>query len=378
LGYGCTQKHYLSKFIFSNYDLVIIWCECVSDLPSLIELFNSIRSLNENTKVLVYGDGSIYASKYLQQYKIDAIFTSGDPELTISTYIQYLQNKINKKELQNVSILLDNKYYYSSSNNYIQAEKWGYPPLDKLPVIDYQHYVNCQCDISTTNNKPNVIAVTVSRGCGNKCYYCPTFYREGSVDRRRPINSLISWLKSIKDRYNYIQFFSPVFTFDRKWVIQFCNKLKAEKLDIEWKASLRLDEINEDIIKLMSNSGCKVISFGVENIDSKTGQGLKVNASSIKKIANIFHKYNISARAYVMIGMEQQTKEDVYYTVNLLKKYNFIVRATGFTPFHELKDKSFEEILKIDLKKYDRKSFFNNKLGLTKKEFYKLIIQQDI
>ena len=64
-----------------------------------------------------------------------------------------------------------------------------------------------------------------------------------------------------------IQFQDDLFTFYPERVIRFCNLLKEKEFDITWNISSRVDTLNEKLLRIMNETGCRMIYFGIESGD---------------------------------------------------------------------------------------------------------------
>ena len=74
-------------------------------------------------------------------------------------------------------------------------------------------------------------------------------------------------MKDIQTKYHFrgIFFHDDTFTTNRNWVIEFSRILKQENLDVLWGCNCRIDNLDEELIKIMYLSGCRVFHLGVES-----------------------------------------------------------------------------------------------------------------
>lgn len=78
-------------------------------------------------------------------------------------------------------------------------------------------------------------------------------------------------------------------------------------------------------------------------------------------------------KAYVQIGLPGQTRADLLHTLRVLTDLGIKPRFTGSTPFWKLAAMSMHELDQIDLRHWDRKSYYDPRCGLSHREFYQLI-----
>ncbi len=371
-----TPKNYAQRLL-RGYALVAIWCECVADVPNALALINLIRAVSPRSSIIVYGDGSIYARKLFEHYRVNAIHATGDYELAILEYYKYLECSTSTGAIANVALLSDGAYKPPLGTQYLDGSDWAFPPLEQLPLAEYAVFVGRQGDWTKTLNCPDVIALSVSRGCPYNCTYCPTRYREGMRDRRRPIDLTVEWLRNLPSKHRSVMLVSPTFTLDRAWVLEFCESLSATRTDISWKVSTRVDLLDEELLLAMRRAGCETICFGVESLQITTGNGPKASYGDIRGLARALRKHQIIGRAYIMIGYPGQSRQDAFFTLQALRDEGLVVRPTGYTPFHQLLHLSVDELEATDLRAYDRRTYYDPQCGLTREEFYRCILQQD-
>ena len=78
----------------------------------------------------------------------------------------------------------------------------------------------------------------------------------------------------------YVWFFDEIFTLNKKRVIEICNKIIEEKVNIKWFCDSRVDLVDKKLLKLMRKAGCIGISYGVESGSQKIldamNKGIKI------------------------------------------------------------------------------------------------------
>jgi radical SAM superfamily enzyme YgiQ (UPF0313 family) len=113
--------------------------------------------------------------------------------------------------------------------------------------------------------------VSTSRGCYARCSFCSIHEIFGNhlVYRRTP-SSIVAELKSIIERFkiNRFTFMDDLFITPsrqgREWVVQFCNAVITEKLNIEFVIETRADTIDRELVDLLIAAGMHGIFVGIE------------------------------------------------------------------------------------------------------------------
>ncbi len=119
--------------------------------------------------------------------------------------------------------------------------------------------------------------------------------------------------------------------------------IRESQLDLPWTAMGDIT-IDEETIRLMSNSGCAGVKFGVETASASTLDGIHKNFMKIEKVKQFvkwLRKYGIWSHATFIIGLPGDKREDILKTIEFSKKLDtdsvqFSI-ATPFpgTPFYE-------------------------------------------
>lgn len=246
---------------------------------------------------------------------------------------------------------------------YIDINELGFCDLQKVPVNEYFN----------VKNKKRVI-ITISRGCPYNCPHCLVQKQEGHKDRRRNIEALEKYLYKIFNEYKYVKFFSPDFTLDKQYVIDLCEMLIKKFQGIEWECTTRMNFLDdENMLKKMSDAGCKQISLGIETINKNELAyiGKKYDVEKLEEIIKRVQKYNIKIKACIMLGIPGQSKESIIKTFSFLNRLQVEVRPTIYTPYQKInKDMSIDEI-----ESYNRKLFHTKVEGLTPLKLLKLVYE---
>jgi len=103
-------------------------------------------------------------------------------------------------------------------------------------------------------------------------------------------------------------------------VKKLCNFFKNKKLT--WNCNARVNTVNYEILKLMKESGCKKISFGVESGSEKILKLIKkgITIPQVKKAVSDAKKAGIRyVECTFMIGSHpDETMEDIEKTIKLM------------------------------------------------------------
>lgn len=199
----------------------------------------------------------------------------------------------------------------------------GYPEKYMLPIFNYPKAPNSSC-IS-------------SRGCPYACSYC-----DRSVFKRTfRYNSapyLFDHISYLQDRFGirHINFYDDQFTFNRQRVEEFCNLKINSSLRMSFNCAVRAEHIDSDLLSLMKEAGCWMISLGIETGDENLLAQHRQNAD-LEMLADrirLIHKTGIRTKGLLMMGLpgesEESIKRSMEYVFSLpIDDFNL----SKFTPF---------------------------------------------
>jgi len=186
----------------------------------------------------------------------------------------------------------------------------------------------------------NCTTMQTSRGCPFACaYYCPYPLVQGkkwrSMSPERVFREITDVVK--KYRIKNILFRDATFTFNRERTIKICRKIISSKFKINWWCETRVNCLDEKLITLMKQAGCKGINIGVETGDSEVmkNQGKPgVNIEQLEKLKIQADKLAMKLHFLLLIGLPQETRNSLFLTFKLVKRLNpTSLGVTVVTPY---------------------------------------------
>jgi anaerobic magnesium-protoporphyrin IX monomethyl ester cyclase len=281
-----------------NMDVIDKWLSVISKIK---------------TPLAVIGPHVTTMPEYFEKYA--QYLVVGEPELTIKELVVSLTEGKSLKNIKGLYYKQGRKFIKNKSRELLQN-------LDSLPfpdrsLIDNSRYVNPVC-----KNHPYTMVIS-SRGCPYHCTYC---YMDvyGHFWRARSAKNVVQELIEIRRKYNIkeIVFRDDLFSLDKKRVIEICNGIVKNNLDLTWTCQTRVDSVDEEIISKMKEAGCYSISFGIEaglqEMMNRLKKGIKVE--QVKKAIFLCKKYDVRTRGYFIIGCPGETKESIQQTLELAKE----------------------------------------------------------
>ena len=177
--------------------------------------------------------------------------------------------------------------------------------------------------------------VEATRGCPFQCAFC---YKEawGSRVRRRSAASVVAELRELKRRFNVqaAAFVDDLFTAKRSWTVEFCERLRAEKLGVHWACNSRVDTLDEELLGLMRAAGCVVIAYGLESGSPAILKAMhkEIDLPRAEWAIKATRRAGIEVLPYMAMGMPEETPETMAETVAFCRRARLYTRFSIITP----------------------------------------------
>lgn len=218
--------------------------------------------------------------------------------------------------------------------------------IDALPfpardVVDYDAYLQ---------NGMHEFGVITSRGCPYNCMYCkPSTDRifGGGIRFRSAENVVeeLAELARLRNTDNLPVFFKDdtITLHPTEWFEAFRDGLKRRNLKLKWHCATRVDTVSRRKLKVMAESGCHCISYGVESGSQRILDFYRKGTTPEQAVSAFewSHEFGIEATAMLMIGCPVEAEKDLEATYSLLRKLkpdDIVVYFSTAIPGREIHD----------------------------------------
>ena len=190
--------------------------------------------------------------------------------------------------------------------------------LDNLP-FPARHLVDNNLYRRPDNNKVQAV-IKVSRGCPFHCFFCLATPVSGAKVRKRSPENIVAEIRECVEKYgitNFV-FWSDIFNIDKDWTMNLCQKIIDSGLNITWSANTRADTADEEMAQKMYESGCRLVSIGVESGSQEMLDkiGKKITLDDVRLTVKIFKKAGIKIYNYFVIGLPWEDEDTVEDTID--------------------------------------------------------------
>jgi anaerobic magnesium-protoporphyrin IX monomethyl ester cyclase len=182
-----------------------------------------------------------------------------------------------------------------------------------------------------------VATYAASRGCPFLCEFCDTSTFGGNIRYNSP-QRVHDIMKHLSEVYGvkHLQFVDDLFVAHNGRVAEFSRLLIADKIDMTWSCTARVNTVKPETLALMKEAGCWEISFGLESgsdfllDEMKKAQKVETAEQAIKWT----HEAGIRVKGLLMLGYPGETRESIQLTKEFIQRVPMTtMNLSKFTPY---------------------------------------------
>jgi len=312
-----NMKGLFSKISKDKFDLVVFSTGSAT-LKNDLDFIAQLKEKEPHLRVVA--SGSLFSSAGMEIMQssnfIDGLlldFTNNDLEYFLEKDYSKISNMFFRDESKIVQRRLDKESLFT------------------IPVPFHELFLNKKNRIPFFRNGCFITTIT-SVGCPYKCSFCSA----GNISYRfRKAANILQEIDYIVSNLNIrnIFFASPNFFINQEQGHSLLESMASEKKSkISWVANIRVDILDEELIRLMKRVGCRALFIGIESgsqeILNKYNKGVLLE--SARRVFKICRKYRISTLAYFILGFPEDDESSVRQTLKILKELTCDYISIGF------------------------------------------------
>ncbi|MFH1622844.1 MAG: radical SAM protein [Candidatus Omnitrophota bacterium] len=217
------------------------------------------------------------------------------------------------KYIPNLYYLDRGKVLHNPSDAYIQD-------LDTLPFPARQLCLDLSIYKPPIGAFRKKLAMNLftSRGCPNKCIFCDnnTF---GRRTRFFSAEYVVREIKELVHRFGAkeIVFLDDTFVLDKRRLHKIFELLERENIRFPWTCMTRVDNLDNETLKLMADNGCWQIRFGVESGNQDVINFIRkgITLEQVRDVTNWGKKLGMKMTGFFMIGHHIDTPKTIQETI---------------------------------------------------------------
>lgn len=246
-------------------------------------------------KVVVGGPEVTYDAEHFLRENCDINYIiRGEGELSFNELLMYLDNKINIKNVSNLSYILDNNYVENAS----KTVDLSTINLATLMVKDLEN---------------QVVYLESSRGCPYKCSYCTA-----SLDnnlRFFPLEKVLNILDYLMvNKAKTVKFLDRTFNANKEYMMSILKFIDDKNICTTFQFEIVVDRLNSDVIEFINTLNHKYLRFevGIQTIHNEINKNVDryQNMDKLKENINkLNNTNNIDLHVDLIAGLPGETKE---------------------------------------------------------------------
>lgn len=347
---------------------------------NILEVIRFVRKSELKTKVILGGpDVRYHAENYLKNGADFLVIGEGE-----QTLYELLSSNDNTKinEINGLAFLNEkNEVVFTKERDFIKdLDTLPFPNREKIDLTDY-------LVVWKDHHGYSSITINAQRGCPYTCKWC-SHAVYGDTYRRRSPKNVVEELVLIQKEYNPDSFWfvDDVFTMSKKWILDFQKELENKKLQISYECITRADKLDEEIITILKETGCKILWVGAESGSQKVLDLMdrKTDVRHFREMLKLAKMHGIKTGTFLMLGYPGETVDDINESIKHLKDcdpdYFTINKAypiKGTALFDDVQDLIFEDYnwestpdRDIDFKRTYSKKYYDFAIRKVYNEFY--------
>jgi len=270
------------------------------------------RSLGIKT-VLGGAHPTVLPDQTLQDTGCDYVVI-GEGEKPLCELLNNIKNNSPADSIKGIAFLKEGCAYISERPELIE--------LDELPVPDRRFL---KLDLYRGYSTPGISAaaavIFTSRGCAYDCTFCASKVINQRRVRFRDMGSVFKEIDDVVSLgFRHLTIDDDTFTLDNQRVKQFCSYLKSKYPRLSWDCDARVDTVDAGFIRIMKDSHCKKIAFGVESGSPRILKLINKNIDidQVKRAFGLAKKFKILTQGDFVIGFPEEAPEDIKATEELI------------------------------------------------------------
>ncbi len=309
VGYSCTspQTRYLAKY-----------SKAIEDLPDILQIAGGVGPTLDPEGVLA-------------RTCVDGV-AIGEGEIPLDSLLKAVD--------QGGNIYSTEGFYWHRDG---EIERNAIPQfISDLSQLDYPDYSVFDKHVVQPVSSLNLM---LSRGCPYSCNYCSNkalrsvypsakgYFRVPSIEHS--IHLLETMIKQYPET-TYINFEDDLLIAKKQWFLSFAEAYR-KRIRIPYRADVRTECIDEDILRALKDSGCDLVFLGLESGNEDLRKRVLNRHHSNEEIiekARMVRNAGLKLFTFNMVGLPFETRQALRDTFALNKKIESDCgECTFFYPF---------------------------------------------
>ena len=288
-----------------------------NSMPAAYEAVKMFKESLPSSKILMGGPHpTAMPQDVFDQFEQCDYVLRGESDFSIVELVKSLEKGNSLKDVKGLSYKKDGQVIHNEPAPTIKdLDAISFPARELLDSAYKKHTYWRMGHTGTTD------VLISSRGCPFDCNFCFKITREA---RFRSADNILEELIMLKNRgINNVHVMDDLFVANKTKCIQIMEKIKQNKLNMNFKVRARVDTISRDILLIMKEAGVKAVVYGIES-GSQTMLDLMNKRTTVGqnyKAVEMTKKTGLQCYADLFMGFPGETMDTIRETER------FIIRS---------------------------------------------------
>ncbi|MEK7211870.1 MAG: radical SAM protein, partial [Patescibacteria group bacterium] len=206
--------------------------------------------------------------------------------------------------------------------------------LDDLPLPAWHLYDLKKYSTPRINARKNPVgAMETSRGCVFGCIFCNKTVFQRRFRAKSPERVVDEMEYMLKCGFREIHLWDDGFSTDLNRAKEICRLILRRGLEFPWNIynGLRVDRLDEELLRLLKSAGCYRISIGVESGNQEVLNDVDKNITpeQIRRAAKMIKTAGIESLGFFLVGFPKDTESSMRETIDFAKELNLDLPKVG-------------------------------------------------
>ena len=318
--YGLSDEEFCQRIREWSPDIVGISSVFSAHQHNAIHHCDLVKSVDKNISVVLGGiHPSLFPNESIINSSVDYVII-GEGEYRLLSLIEALNTGKNGFGFDGIA--------YKKNNEIIirpMTERIGDIDLIPFPardLINMEKYIEIGVPYAPFPRKERVAQVMTSRGCPFNCIFCSTVNYWGRNFRMRSVDNIMKEIDELVNKYaiQEIQFPDDNMTIKKREIKELFKRMKRHNLSWCTPHGLMIQTLDEEMIKLMAESGAYQLTFAVESGSQRVLKEVIRKPvppkTEVKKLIDACHSHDIQVHGMFVVGFPGETKEEILMSLN--------------------------------------------------------------
>lgn len=273
-------------------------------LENIKEICEKLKKYN--IKTIMIGKTVTYNPKIIGDINFD-IGVIGESENVIANILNTNLDKL--EELTQINGIVFKKNNEIIINN---PSKERYD-LDKLPIPNR--------DLAELKDYIDIRSMLTSRGCINRCDFCPTYNYWGSW-RGKTAENVVKEIEYLVNKYDTkkIIFLDDNATANKERMREISNIIIKNKINIKLGCLASINTYDKEVFELMYKAGFRWLHFGIESGSQKVleNNNKKFDVEYAKEVIKEIKRIGFRVRTSFIFDLPSTLEEDMQKTIDFI------------------------------------------------------------